>query len=454
MLARLGVASADMVRAQLIEYLDRWCIPEPLDRSRKQLPLSGLCARVADASWWRRKLRAHVARNVENFARDIGAVHRRAGLYVSDDAQHRHVTRQRRGAQFLADTDLLNVETAELIPLLDVARGSVSNPAIRRAELMLRMRGFEEWAKAQGDIGVFYTITTPSRFHARKHDGTENPKYAGHSPREAQAHLCGLWNRFRSWADRAGIHPYGVRIAEPHHDGTPHWHLLLFVRPDHAGAVQERLRALALETDGNEPGAAEHRFSAVAIDPARGTAAGYMAKYIAKNIDGFEVGPSDEAEVEGVEASDRARAWASTWGIRQFQQVGGPGIGVWRELRRIREVPAGALLARCWTAADGGHWRDYVEHMGGTRCRRRDRPVSVYDASRPGRCNRYQEPAAPRTAGLQCGRARICTRPDEWLLRPGGGVPRTRGNNCTATETGGYRVPPENSARWRPPSPG
>lgn len=444
MLARAVMVSSTVVYVQLVELLGRWTIPVP-----KRIKLASLCARMSDKSWWRRQLRAHVARTIEGFARDIGAVHRRAGVYVSDDANHRHQQRQRRARDFFEETDLHNLDTDALVSLAEVVAGSVSNPEIRRNELMTRMSGFEEWATLQGHVSAFYTITTPSKFHARLHDGSINPKYNGTTPREAQAYLCKLWANFRSYCQRAGIHAYGFRVAEPHHDGTPHWHILLFLRPEDTERAAGRLRDLALAVDGDEPGAQQHRFEAVSFDPAKGTATGYLAKYIAKNIDGHEVGEDYEAGADAAITSDRTRAWASTWGIRQFQQIGGPGVGVWRELRRLRMVPAGLNFALAWTAAEDGDWCAFVRHMGGTAIKRADRPIHVWSMAPPGRLNRYHEAAGPRPHGLESGKRRIVTRPHEWALRPCRGGSRTRGNNCTATEMHGHGFRAEN----RPPSP-
>ena len=155
---------------------------------------------------------------------------------------------------------------------------------------MVRIKGFEMVADLLGHAGEFYTLTTPSRMHACLHNGKTNLRYDGTTTLQAHKYLTHLWALIRAELHRQGIRPYGFRVVEPHYDGTPQWHLLLFMPAKHRATVREVMRRYALADCGEEPGAQTHRFKAIAIDPAKGTAAGYIAKYIAKNIDGHALG--------------------------------------------------------------------------------------------------------------------------------------------------------------------
>jgi len=46
-----------------------------------------------------------------------------------------------------------------------------------------------------------------------------------------------------------------LSVAEPHHDGTPHWHLLLFLRHEEVEYATAIFRKHAMREDGQEPGA-------------------------------------------------------------------------------------------------------------------------------------------------------------------------------------------------------
>ncbi len=177
----------------------------------------------------------------------------------------------------------------DVLNLAEVLKRSVANPAVRRAELMVRLRGFEDYANGKGHTALFYTITTPSKYHRTSGAGL-NDKYQDYTPRDAQAYLCDVWARIRAKLKREELNVYGFRVAEPHHDGTPHWHILLFMPADQAKSVSAIIRDYAMQEDGTEAGADKHRFEAVAIKSDKGSATGYIAKYVSKNIDGFGLG--------------------------------------------------------------------------------------------------------------------------------------------------------------------
>lgn len=187
-----------------------------------------------------------------------------------------------------------------------------------------------------GHVGDFYTITVPSKMHSHNVRGEKNPKYDGTTTKQANDYLCDLWKCIRAKLDRVDLRLYGIRVTEPHHDAAPHWHLLLFMHPDDRMAIRSIIQSYAMREDGNEPGAAEHRFKCVEIDPHEVDAAGYVAKYIAKNIDGEFVDLDTYGE-DAKTSAKRITAWANINGIRQFQFIGGPSVTLWRELRKLPE---------------------------------------------------------------------------------------------------------------------
>lgn len=381
--------------------------------------------RMTCKKWWTRKLRDMGARMYEHMAIAAGQVQKAASAYVSRRCLRDWHEQKKRNAEMIKAMVLRNKETGEEIPLSDSVYASVANPAIRRCELMTRMRGFEDIANNEGLEGDFYTLTAPSAYHSTHINGGFNEKWNGANPRDTQKYLCGVWAKARAKLSRDGIRIFGFRVAEPHHDGTPHWHMLLFFRPEHRETIRRVLREYALQEDGDETGAEFARFKAKEIDPALGSATGYIAKYISKNIDGYALdGEKDDETGEDLKESSKAvTAWASRWRIRQFQQIGGAPVTVWRELRRLRDQTfthgdMDAVLA----AADVGCWATYTQAQGGPLVRRDELIVRLAYKIRDG-LNTYEEPVhviagvySPHHAQLPI----IDTRPIEWEI-----VPRT-----------------------------
>ncbi|MCG8050671.1 MAG: replication endonuclease [Candidatus Thiodiazotropha endolucinida] len=378
--------------------------------------LDGAIRRMCDDRWWRRRLKRAETRAIESAAIEIGIVHKKSDVYVSTENLLRRREQQRKNRDLMETLQVVN-ELGETLNLQEVIDGSLSNPVLRRNELMTRLSGCELYGKNNGFEALFLTITCPSRFHARYgKSGDRNPQYDSSRPSEGQAYLNKVWSRARAALARKRINIYGIRIAEPHHDGTPHWHLLVFVPPDQSSELTSTLRCYALQDSPEEPGAQKRRFQVERIDPGKGTAVGYVAKYISKNVDGYGI-DCDESGLEAPKAAERVKAWSTAWGIRQFQFFGGPQVSVWRELRLLREEGINQEIEPARVAADQGNWADFIEIMGGVNISTKDQPIHLAKLW-SGKLNDYGEPLGDVVFGVEIGNETICTRMHIWRVEP------------------------------------
>ncbi|HCT2377213.1 TPA: replication endonuclease [Klebsiella pneumoniae] len=413
--------------------------------------------RMFTESWWRNRLRRVASAWREHLQIAVGNVSKKKHAYASKNCVTDWREQKRRTREFLKGLDLED-EDGNRISLIEKYDGSVANPAIRRCELMTRIRGFENICNELGYVGEFYTLTAPSKYHATTKAGYRNSKWNGASPSDTQSYLTGLWARIRAKLHREEIRIFGIRVAEPHHDGTPHWHMLMFMLPEDVERVRLIIRDYAWEEDRHElrsDKAKKARFHAEAIDPEKGSATGYVAKYISKNIDGYALdGETDDESGELLkETAPAVSAWAARWHIRQFQFIGGAPVTVYRELRRLADTETAHGLsvefAAVHDAADVGDWAGYVNAQGGPFVRRDDLQVrTLYE---------------PRAEFNQYGEETICirgvydsavgadtpilTRLTQWKIVPkravdlavdvkGAPAPsRSSVNNCTGSES-------------------
>lgn len=469
---------------------------------------ASLLVRLLDESWWLRKINRAWAIYCELIAILTGQVRKGVSPYASAHAVREFTQRKAAQQAWMAGMSAVNEELGQEIDLADAIMASVANPEIRRHELMVRMRGFEDMAQDQGKLGLFLTLTAPSSYHAWRQGSKDksktyqNDKFNGATPTETNRLLCKQWARVRAALAREGIRPFGFRVVEPHHDATPHWHCLLFINPAHErilltqlayhftavdreelklpnGAKLDELAKTAKRnkgedvfdlldiTDKDTIKALNPRVNWKVIDPTKGSATGYIAKYIAKNIDGHKVGMDYEAEAPVDHTTIAVAAWASCWRIRQFQQIGGPAVSVWRELRRLGDevIEWDCILEAARTAADNNRWGDFIDAMGGIDLPRKEHLIRLSKRLDEA-ANKYgedvlklmgvitdigQTTAVTRTEGWQIvrkgvtgsglGEQREPAVGERSELPSGGGSrpPRSSVNNCTEGSKSGVK---------------
>ncbi|MCL6372005.1 replication endonuclease [Pectobacterium versatile] len=406
----------------------------------------GALARVTEPTFWTQKLwriRCHWM-GCRDTARN--RVHKIISPYVSVRALREFAAAQQRMKTFLEQNELES--DGDRISLQTAYESGNSAPKNRRTELMVRLRHTGDFFTSEGYDGYFLTITLPSRYHANRVNGRENENCTVIDPRSGQEELSRIWRNIHRKFSRENIFSAGFRMVEPNHDGTPHWHCVIWFRPEQAQDAlkifRDRYCARDWETIAHNP---EIRFQATPIDPERGAAA-YCAAYVSKNIDGFQLDTDSEAGLSAVDGATRATAWARLYRIRQFQQFGCVGATAWRELRRLRQSPdCDPTLRDFWQAADDGDFGQFI------RLSREHGGVSLYrvDADFSGQelRNRWGEKTTKiRGVCLSVSPlTRVQTRTRDWVIVPKqvvenqsvsdavqrcgtAATPWTSGNNC------------------------
>lgn len=426
----LAIWSGSNEASERFEALQALCASQNVKMPVSRFGMGPKAKRLIKAQWWERQLHVKARREWEAGKIAAGEVSERRQLYCTDQAVHIWRAMRRRNQEMMQEVFVFN-DDGWLSTLGDIAKHSLANPAVRRAEMMTRLRGLEEYAQAAGHGATFLTITCPSKFHAN------SGKYNGATPKEAQEYLCKVWARIRAQLAREDIEFYGFRVAEPHNDGCPHWHMILFAPPGQLFRIEAVCSQYALAMDGNEPGAQKRRFTRERIKLARGEsgykggAVAYIAKYISKNIDGKREDGQTIGEVrdrdgnivadDAITTAERVLAWSSFWGIRQFQQVGGALIGPYRELRRIHwQITASATLELARQHADQGEFGAYLEAVKAIpdlQTKKRCLFEELYDAGdmkgAAQALNQYGEPTID-VIGVMGDGVDIITRRDDW----------------------------------------
>jgi hypothetical protein len=220
----------------------------------------------------------------------------------------------------------------------------------RVSELYVFSKGIDQLALDQGMRYMMITLTCPPEMHPNP---STTCSWNGIRAKQAYQFLNNANEAVKRRLANKGIafskgEAFGIIVSEPHKDGTPHLHLLMYHRPEDQDLIKEEYIK-------------EFHWHEKAIDfspenPDRKNAArgsSYLFKYLS---DSFYDAKDDMNDVITGKRSKAKRiaAWRSQIGARAFRTFGlRRCAGLWRNCRKLKEVKedCGPILKNAIEAA-------------------------------------------------------------------------------------------------------
>lgn len=313
---------------------------------------------AADARYWRRKIRRQVLDAQAHFDTALRLA-RESSPFASRFTLSAYRERQMRAKAWAKATfvKLPNGDELEMEVIQEASRKA------RLAQVYATTKAMEALGETYHFVPLFLTLTLPGCFHPRTTFGVTNGSSASndnwiHGPKSQMEALNGAWRRFRARLAKTSEMRqfYGLKVIEPHKDGTPHMHALLWVprtySDDNLSSVDLVTRHLQAVLPGEHATKIEEISAEAATAKAKKTGkqvqsaapSSYVLKYILKSLNvsaaeaaeiGMQVAEdvADEEHIFG-DGADRYKAWACARRIRRFDFIGVSGS--LRILQRIR----------------------------------------------------------------------------------------------------------------------
>lgn len=332
-------------------------------KKRKQTDAQGFYKRASEPKFWVKKIQAQAnqaAIQTSRILQQMGTGPGREAYlpgYVID-RKHEQIDMMN---DWLARSIISSGGTIKT--LFEIA---FEAPVRQSHELQIRILAQAKRMKKLGCIAFFVTVTPPSRMHSarlarwgkNKGFSEPNPKFdPAITPGLAADWLQKSWQNFRALMNEHQTQFSYFGAQEPHKDGTPHRHYIIYIRIKDENILEHCLKTAFLYSDEpDEPGAREHRIK-IEKEHTNGGVQSYISKLLAYPLKTLNT----EKEKKGEETNDQGDKPAAeslfnkAIGKRTFY-TSADFVGIWRWLRACDEASAErfpAEMKAAWHAAHG-----------------------------------------------------------------------------------------------------
>ncbi|MES9910747.1 MAG: replication endonuclease [Candidatus Thiodiazotropha sp.] len=373
--------------------------------------------RMRDNNWWRKQLIAEKYRKHEMLQYKKGLVgdkHEYSYEYASPLTVKRRNIQREKGQEYLHGTYI--TDGIRSFKLSDVARSEKD----KFFDLLNKIDGIDVLAKERGMVSFFITLTLEEEWHPNPKYKKKGHSWNGKSPKQAQDELAFRWKKIRESLKNSGLlakeYP-NFRVVEPHKDGCPHWHVLVWIKKENLEKLKRPVKKwFPIERKfKNNKGEWETFYQADIReikkkkgDKNSAKPSSYVQKYLWKNIgneDNLEIDKNNKIELEN-NTVERVDAWRGVWRLRAYQIGGIPrnARGVWSKLRKLKKSPNDDFR-KLWKIAKKGCFASFLKEM----------ELMNINAVKNEKENKYGE-VVNNYIGIQTKDSEIITKTGEWKL--------------------------------------
>ena len=264
--------------------------------------------------FWKRKLTNATRRNRELIAFRLGLIGKKETLYCTNATVRELKQSVLSKEYFNRNIVIANKLTAEYVHI----NNATSQQSQLYSETLCYLNGLNKYAIRHELSAALITITAPADMHMKKQKGKL------YSPIDVHKKIQSQWKKYSDntyqWVDDN----FYFRIVEPHKDGTPHWHVMIFF-PKKKLAHHKKALLSAFEIESFK---GTEILDWKNLDLHKNDAIGYLLEKVQK---GFE----KSSQIKYDNNAARRAAYIQLWNFKGQEFIGLPvnTKTLWRQLR-------------------------------------------------------------------------------------------------------------------------